>query len=34
MGLVKDEDVEAIARMDEVDVQMALNTLGDRLKAR
>jgi hypothetical protein len=30
-GLVKDEDVEAVARLDEVDIQMELNKLGNSL---
>jgi len=31
--LVWDEDVEAVAQLDEVDVQVELNKLGDILKA-
>jgi len=34
LGLVRDEDVEAVTRLDEVDVQVELNKLGDILKAR
>ena len=33
LGLVRDEDVEAVARLDEVDAQMELNKLGDILKS-
>ncbi|KAF8219717.1 hypothetical protein L208DRAFT_1338327, partial [Tricholoma matsutake] len=33
LGLVWDEDVEAVARLDEVDAQVELNKLGDMLKA-
>ncbi|KAF8235489.1 hypothetical protein L208DRAFT_1256621, partial [Tricholoma matsutake] len=33
MGLVRDEDVEAIARLDDMDVQIELNKLGDSLNA-
>jgi hypothetical protein len=29
LGLVRDEDIEAVARLDEVDAQMELNKLGD-----
>jgi hypothetical protein len=32
LGLVRDKDVEAVARLDEVDVQVELNKLGDILK--
>jgi hypothetical protein len=33
LGLVQNEDVEAIARLDEADAQVELNKLGDMLKA-
>ncbi|KAF8234906.1 hypothetical protein L208DRAFT_1259461, partial [Tricholoma matsutake] len=33
LGLVRDEDDEAIARLDEVDAQMELNRLGNIMKA-
>jgi len=33
LGLVWDKDVEAVARLDEVDAQVELNKLGDILKA-
>jgi hypothetical protein len=34
MGLVRDEDVEAVAKLDEVDAQMELNRLADVISAR
>jgi hypothetical protein len=33
LGLVRDEDVEAVARLDEVDAHMELNKLGGILKS-
>ena len=33
LGLVQDEDVEAVVRMDDVDAQVELNRLGKVLKA-
>jgi hypothetical protein len=34
LGLVRDEDVEAIAWLDDIDAQVELNKLGDVLKAQ
>lgn len=34
MGLVRDEDVEAVARLDEVDAHMELDRLAGVLTAR
>ena len=34
LGLVKDEDVEAVARLNEVDAQVELNKLADAVRAR
>jgi len=32
LGLVRDEDVEAVARMDDIDAQVELNRLGKVLE--
>ena len=34
MGLVRDEDVVAMAKLDKVDVQMELNKLADIISAK
>jgi hypothetical protein len=34
MGLVRDEDVEAVARLDEVDTRVELNRLAEAAGAR
>jgi hypothetical protein len=34
VGLVRDEDVQAVAKLDEVDVQMELDRLADIIRAK